>query len=456
MADSDMTGNLKTRTNMTNPSVNFNFMLRIEAAFDVPCRSIKVIRKENEYDYIQEGGVNDFVHMIRKPISKPFTLQIERYVGDQFYDPLSLGTKLLLPVFLSVGRYLNPSFFLPDRQYVFTGCEVMSKEYGELNAERSGLLTETTTIAFSRMYTIDSPFDGEKDTWAFDGKDKEGNKKGHRNKNLEPYELNKEQMVQRTQRWSMAQNHGGTEKRTNAPSSISSRQNLLLEGDLDMSMSDMAERAKLWEFDKEKSEGNAVQSAMTPEKKGIANPNTDTQEKMAERAIQWEFDTKKNFGGKGDSARANVVEVKDRSGNVVGEAGHGIKEDRADVLAERAARWEFDTKDNPEGKGVSSRQSSKKMLDPDGNLVSTGIGLEEGDKESFTQRASKWKFDGQKTSGNGVKNRANYSETVNENGETVSSGIGVSEKSRAEMEARANLWPDVKSAKTIADFLSNT
>ena len=80
MADSDMTGNLKTRTNMTNPSVNFNFMLRIEAAFDVPCRSIKVIRKENEYDYIQEGGVNDFVHMIRKPISKPLMIALVTFI----------------------------------------------------------------------------------------------------------------------------------------------------------------------------------------------------------------------------------------------------------------------------------------------------------------------------------------------------------------------------------------
>ena len=455
MADMiDTSGNLKTRTNMTKPSVNFNFMLRIEAAFDVPCKSIKVIRKENEYDYIQEGGLNDYVHMIRKPITKPFTLQIERYVGESFYDPLSLGTKLLLPVFLNVGRYLNPAFFLPDRQYVFTGCEVMSKEYGELNAERSGLLTETTTIAFSRMFTIDSPFDGEKETWAFDEYAKDGNGEGHRNKSMDDFELSKDDMAARTQRWSMAQNHGGSENRKEA--SISSRQNLLLEGTLDMSMKDMADKANLWEFDKDssKSEGKGISSAETPITKGIQMSGTGTEAEMAERAIKWEIDTKKNFGGKGDAARANVVEVKDRTGAVVGEAGHGIKEDRADTLADRAARWEFDTRDNPDGKGVSSRQSNKVMMDADGNLVSTGIGVEVGDRQSFADNASMWEFDGNKPGGNGVKNRANYSESTDADGNTSSSGTGVREMGRSEMEAKANLW-EFDGAKTGGNGIKN-
>ena len=457
MADFIQTsGNMKSLNSDTKPIGNYNFILRVEGAFDLPCRSIKVIRKENEYDYIQEGGLNDFVHLIRKPISKPFTLQVERYVGESFYDPLSLGTKLLLPMFLNVGRYLQPAFLMPDRQYVFTGCEVISKEYGELNAERSGLLTETTTIAFSRMFTVDGLYDGEEGTWAFDSNSKQGNGEGHRNKKMDNYELSKEDMAGRTQRWSMAQNHGGSDNRSEA--SISSRQNLLLEGDLDISLKDMAEKAVRWEFDENDSEnmmGNGKTSAQTPITKGVQDGESGTMAKMAERTSRWEFDTKKNFGGKGESARANVVEVKDKSGAVIGEAGHGIKEDRADTMANRAARWEIDTRDNPDGKGVSSRQSSKVMVDEDGNQVTTGIGLEVGNRETFAANASLWEFDGSKTSGNGVKNRSNYSESTDTDGNSTSSGIGVREMSRQEMEARANLWPGAKSAKTMADFLSN-
>ncbi|MBQ7706670.1 MAG: hypothetical protein IJT72_02685 [Lachnospiraceae bacterium] len=442
MAD-DMSGNVSTRTHIRKPTVNFNFMLRIEALYDVPCKDIKVIRKENEYDYIQEGGVNDFVHMIRKPISKPFTLQIERYVGEKFYDPLSLGTKLLLPVFLSVGRYLNPSFFLPDRQYIFTGCEVMSKEYGELNAERPGLLTETTTIAFSRMYTIDSPFDGTKESWQYDGT-KEGTGTSYRNKIMDEFELSKEEMAARTQRWSMAQNYGGKENRTEQ--TVSSRQNLY--GDIvDLSKEDMEKKAKKWKFEGDNKEGNKESSAMTPEKKGIQNPETASAGQMAERAIQWQFDTKENFGGKGESARANVVPVRDKSGNIIGKAGRGITEDRANVMEERASLWKFDDK-NPSGNGIKNRQNYTETTDENGETTGSGIGARNASKEEMINNANLWSFDGDNPAGNGVKNRQNYSEFTDENGNTTGSGIGTKEMTIAEMEAKANRWPEAVSAKT--------
>ena len=444
MAD-DMTGNLSERTHVRKPTVSFNFMLRVEALYDVPCKDIKVIRKENEYDYIQEGGLNDFVHMIRKPISKPFTIQVERYVGEKFYDPLSLGTKLVLPVFLSVGRYLNPSFFLPDRQYIFTGCEVMSKEYGELNAERAGLLTETTTIAFSRMYTIDNPFEQEKESWIFDGT-KAGQGTASRNQIMADFEPSKEEMASRSQRWSMAKNFGGKDKVTG--DSYSSRQNAYLAGDLDLSKDEMKAKAKKWAFDGDKKEGNGESSAMTPEKKGVANPDTASKAQMEGKAIKWEFDTKANFGGKGDSARANVVEVKDKNGNVIGKAGHGIVEDRAATMASRAALWEFDTKDNPTGKGVKSRQNYTESTDADGNTTGSGIGVPEVSKETMKSRASKWEFDEKNPAGNGTRNRQNYLETTDADGNKTGSGKGVAEKTRGEMEAKANRWPDAKSANT--------
>ena len=142
-----------------NPLVNFNFMLRVEMMFDLPCRSVKAFSRELEYDYIQEGGLNDYVHMRRKPISRPFTLEVERYVGVDYQDPLPLGADLVLPVLLFVSRAHDQ--FIPGvvaRTYVFTGCTVMKKTYGDLVADQSGLLVETTTIGYREMLCVDIPW----------------------------------------------------------------------------------------------------------------------------------------------------------------------------------------------------------------------------------------------------------------------------------------------------------
>lgn len=139
-----------------HPVINFSFMLRVEGLYDLPCKSVKSFRRENEFEYIQEGGLNDYVHMKRKPISKPFTFQVERYVGVDYLDPMPMGTELILPVLLFVCKYGFPDF-KPVRTYAFTGCTVTAKDYGELNAEQSGLLTESTTIAYREMVCLDVP-----------------------------------------------------------------------------------------------------------------------------------------------------------------------------------------------------------------------------------------------------------------------------------------------------------
>jgi hypothetical protein len=68
-----------------------------------------------EYELIQEGGVNDYVHMRRKPISRPFTLEIERYTGIDYFDPLPTGLDLVLPLIVFVSRYVNN--FIPGIVY---------------------------------------------------------------------------------------------------------------------------------------------------------------------------------------------------------------------------------------------------------------------------------------------------------------------------------------------------
>ena len=142
-----------------HPLVNFNFMLRVELLFDLPCKSVRAFNRELEYDFIQEGGLNDYVHMRRKPISKPFTLEVERYVGIDYFDCMPLGADLVLPVILFVSRYHSQFIpFLVARTYVFTGCTVMKKNYGELVGDKSGLLVETTTLGYREMLCVDIPW----------------------------------------------------------------------------------------------------------------------------------------------------------------------------------------------------------------------------------------------------------------------------------------------------------
>ncbi len=145
--------------NGTSVLPKFNFVLRVEGAINVPCKAIKNLRRENEFEYIQEGGLNDYVHMKRKPISKPFTFQVERYAGIDIVDPLALGTELVLPLLLLVYDRPDMGNLGVDahRYYAFTGCTVTAKDYGDLDSENSGLVLETTTIAFREMVCIDNP-----------------------------------------------------------------------------------------------------------------------------------------------------------------------------------------------------------------------------------------------------------------------------------------------------------
>nr|WP_297703878.1 hypothetical protein [uncultured Butyrivibrio sp.] len=171
---------------INNPITAFNFVLEVELLYFLAIKSLKAFTKENEFEYIREGGVNDYVHMKRKPISKPFTFQVERYVGsERFLDPLALGTELVLPLILYVyrhksrqGLFTDSAPAYPARIYIFTGCTVISKEYGELNAERSGLLTETTTIAYRELIAITNPSSSsEEEEWKFSEDKKAGNTK---------------------------------------------------------------------------------------------------------------------------------------------------------------------------------------------------------------------------------------------------------------------------------------
>ena len=169
-------GNILVSNQSKNVLVNYNFMLRVEGIYDLPCKAVHSFTKENEFEYVQEGGLNDYVHMLRKPVSKPFSFTVERYVGMDIIPPLPLGAELVLPVILMVAPNAN-QFGNAKRTFVFTGCTVMSKTFGELNAEKSELLTETIVIGYREMTEVTVPVHAGSDgkLWKFDGINVDGN-----------------------------------------------------------------------------------------------------------------------------------------------------------------------------------------------------------------------------------------------------------------------------------------
>lgn len=158
------------------PIIQMNFILRVDAVYDLPCKSVKNLQEEDEYEYIQEGGLNDYVHMRKKPSSKPSTFQVERYIGTGYFDPLPQGIQLKLPLFLYVSKY-GGIFEKPKLTFAFTGCTVIGKSYSELNAEQSGLMIETTTIAYQQMKLTETIEEEAVKKWGFSGNSMKGNGK---------------------------------------------------------------------------------------------------------------------------------------------------------------------------------------------------------------------------------------------------------------------------------------
>lgn len=132
------------------PLAGYNFLLRVEAKYDLACKSVRAFRMENEYDYIQEGGLNAYVHIRRKPASRPLELEIERYVVNGDVDVLPVGAVLEQPLLLLVSRKLN-RFEKASRSYAFSGCVVTGKEYKGPDAQSSELLTEKVTIVYQEL-----------------------------------------------------------------------------------------------------------------------------------------------------------------------------------------------------------------------------------------------------------------------------------------------------------------
>lgn len=161
-----------------NPMPNFIFLLRVDAMYDLPCTRISGITQEKEYENIMEGGVNDYVQLREKPVSKPNILKIERYIGENHFDPLPVGYRCPMPLVLYVGRYVH-DFDRAVMTFTFSGPVVISRKYGELDAEKGGLMSVATEIAYQQV-TVENaevgeiriPWEFDRTGWRFQGKGK--------------------------------------------------------------------------------------------------------------------------------------------------------------------------------------------------------------------------------------------------------------------------------------------
>ncbi len=116
--------------------------------------NIKNISTEVEVEALKEGGVNDHVHILRKPSSSIQKLVFERGVCQgnilSMVSAFSVGTNLLLPGTILV----NNAKGMPVNAFIFTSGIVLKWKVSDLNASESKVLIETFEVAHTGIKQI--------------------------------------------------------------------------------------------------------------------------------------------------------------------------------------------------------------------------------------------------------------------------------------------------------------
>lgn len=434
---------------------NFRFVLRVDGMYDVPLKSVRAFTRENEYDYIQEGGLNDYVHIKRKPISKPYTLVVERYIPTQFDDPLANGVELKLPLMLFVGRNtggeMNATTFA--RYYVFTGAVVMSKEYGQLDAERAGLLTETMTIGYNMMFCITSSGDAsEYPQWKMNIGSSESGAAGNttqlyskKGKDPDQNRFLPSDFKEKAQRWNFKDKEKAGEGTLSA------------QRQTEDSVKDFFDRKRSYNFASENSKNGGKQGASKSVKSA---QNSAYSDKMLGVGRGIKEESKEELVKK--SRKFEFTDASHKAGNQQLSSKRNPEELESDLtqMREKATKWEFDGKTKA-GAGDHHTQNSlvtEHSESPDGS--STGLGLKENSKEEMAARAKrrefggvdepvkddfvsgskKWKFDEKTKDGQGDRSRQNAAAVSGEGTDDEISGMGIVEAGKDEMAAVSHKW----------------
>jgi len=406
----------------------YRFQLKVNGVFDVPLKSVRPIARKYEYEPIQEGGLNDYVHIKRKPISQPYELVVERYVQTRVDDPLAVGSKMTLPLILYVGRANGNDLSMTDaaRWYVFTGAQVLNVEWGGLDSERAALLTETVTIGYNMMFCVSSSSDLNDSEMPYDlqtNEHKYAQKKGI-------VEKSRENMEKATRLWMMPEAQSstpptpptkegrGTASRQNATKAMVKDENGAETeataglGKLEADKGTMESRRSLWQFSL-----NGEGTAATVEGNGVrhvqnAQPATDT---------------------KGNP-------VTDANGNSVTTGLGSMQPSKAEMEATAANRlFKFGPDANSVvGNGVLASQNFRTTKGQDGSATSSGIGKPELSKVEMEKKRKRWEFDKLNKDGSGESSRMNRQKAVGTDSKDATSGVGQKESSKADMEKLAN------------------
>lgn len=188
------------KDSVKNPLISNIFLLRVDAVYDLACTRVSGIVQEKEYENIVEGGVNDYVQLREKPSSKPNILQVERYIGEKYLDPLPVGKRCEIPLVLYVARHLK-AFTDAPMTFTFSGCTVLSKKYGDLDAEHSGLLKETIQIAYQKVAVEKKANETIMPLWKFDKSGKKYGGTGLRRAQYDKNEIRKKEMEGMSRKW---------------------------------------------------------------------------------------------------------------------------------------------------------------------------------------------------------------------------------------------------------------
>lgn len=188
------------KDSVKNPLISNIFLLRVDAVYDLACTKVSGIVQEKEYENIVEGGVNDYVQLREKPSSKPNILQVERYIGEKYLDPLPVGKRCEIPLVLYVARHLK-AFTDAPMTFTFSGCTVLSKKYGDLDAEHSGLLKETIQIAYQKVAVEKKANETIMPLWKFDKSGKKYGGTGLRRAQYDKNEIRKKEMEGMSRKW---------------------------------------------------------------------------------------------------------------------------------------------------------------------------------------------------------------------------------------------------------------
>ncbi|MDO4731794.1 MAG: phage tail protein [Clostridia bacterium] len=154
-----------TNTGITENVMNFRFVVWLNSEF-LAFQSVSGISQKREYEYITEGGNNDFPRALRKPISSPQQLVFKRGYRINKLEVNALWSGFgdsrqseSLEKENSIGM-----IFVLDRSgsiqsmYSFITMGMVSWELDELNAQKPQTLIETFTVNHRGITNVPVPW----------------------------------------------------------------------------------------------------------------------------------------------------------------------------------------------------------------------------------------------------------------------------------------------------------